>query len=187
MELVGSVPRTEEFSVDELSKRYTALLRFLLTTASYPGGAPFISPANLQGIVLDIGFGCCDAGERALRAVGAERVDSIMVPKPRIFTSKPPLNYVAEREAVKSQLVAHLRLIKPSPASIPIRLVTVFDHWGDLIGTEAGREIDRTLAPGGQRLITVRDRANVTTDFGRVWHPLDQRFYPNAAVSIFTK
>lgn len=199
MERLEEVLDVDKLSLEELSQRHAALLRYLLEAGySHPEGPLFLSPENLQGTVLDIHCGCCDAGERALRAIGARRVDSISVPKPRVFSSEPGLDYVAERESVKLHLVAHLRQIP----SASIGFITAFDHWGGLVATRADRQIERILVPGGQRLITIRDRTNIPTqdeslanlsrfvslpDLGRVWHRMDDKFYPNAAVNIFTK
>lgn len=179
MEALSTASHTEKFSPEELSRRHKSLLTLLVGTQPHPEGLPFIVPTNLQGTVLDISGGCCDAGERALRAFGAGRVNSISLPNPR-------LDYDAEREHITFQLEAHLRLVPSDSAG----LVTTFGHCYNLVGTEASRQIERILVLGGQWLTTVQDRTDISTslsDWERVWYPLDKEFHPNAAVSVVTK
>jgi hypothetical protein len=143
----------EEFTPEEQRLRHLDTLRFFVFP---PSGCEDRLPLDcLQGRALDIS-NKNGAGVEALRDLGISDVREICLPTTNLY-------YIEEeREKNRKELIQRLGYIPDSS----VKLVTIFDHSDRFIATQAAREIERILVPGGQCLITYREMGRAPRDDG---------------------
>lgn len=190
-----------EYSFEDIKQSHRALVKALLEGYKEIR----LDSRNLTGFAIDISTRDI-AGSAVLKILGAKLMGAFHLSVDKDLPRD--LQDIMQKEN-QQFLIERLKLVPDQS----VALVTVFDHSDRLIGTQAGREIERILIPGGQRIITVESMDDsprqdefvkpsrgsngkfVThaieyaslPDLGSAWYDTERKFAPNNFVSLYTK